>query len=339
MASLVNVSPRMSARAAALGITRALECAARWPRLVVLNYHRIGDPETCTYDPGVYSASAELFDEQISVLKKRFRILRLHEALTQLETGMREPAILLTFDDGYIDNYEQAFPILKSHGVPATFFLATSFIGSGLVPWWDNIAHMVRHTRRDIIRFERTCSLEVDPRDFHTSLRKILKARKAPGMVRTAEFLEELAASSGVDPVETATTPLFMSWEQAREMAEGGMDLGSHTHSHPILTTVSAEEQLEELMTSRTLLRERAGVDATALAYPVGKLHTFSAATIDALRRAGYHAAFSFYGGINRPGRTQPYDILRMAVEYEDSIDQLRLRVYANLAAAHSVLA
>ena len=113
--------------------------------LLVLNYHRIGDPESDPFDPGVFSATGEEFDEQVSYLKRYHSLVTLEEALEFVDGTSKDKArrcrVLITFDDGYLDNYKTAFPILHSHGAQGVFFLCTNLVGSGFVPWWDRIAY------------------------------------------------------------------------------------------------------------------------------------------------------------------------------------------------------
>jgi len=104
------------------GLTAALELILKRRLLMVLTYHRIGDAAETPYDSGTVSASAEQFDAQITYLKQCFHIIGLEEACN-IVAGRQAPAgpsILITFDDGYRDNYTLAFQILRSHNVPAT---------------------------------------------------------------------------------------------------------------------------------------------------------------------------------------------------------------------------
>jgi peptidoglycan/xylan/chitin deacetylase (PgdA/CDA1 family) len=108
-------------------------------------------------------------------------------------------------------------------------------------------------------------------------------------------------------------------------MQRNGMAFGSHTHSHEILTSLSAELQREEARYSREILEQELNSRIDILAYPVGLKHCFSTDTVSALEQTGYRAAFSFYGGSNRPGEIRPFDIRRYGVA-DLSYDQFRLQ-------------
>src|SRR6185437_9715531 len=143
----VSKRDRLAGWLAASGLLRLAEYLPQRECLVVVNYHRVGDREATPYDPGVYSATPELFEEQIRFLRRRLRPVTLEEAAAFLAGRLRlgRAGVLVTFDDGYLDNYTTAFPLLRRHGVPAVFFLPTAFIGTGRLAWWDAIAYLVKH--------------------------------------------------------------------------------------------------------------------------------------------------------------------------------------------------
>jgi peptidoglycan/xylan/chitin deacetylase (PgdA/CDA1 family) len=129
----------------------------------------------------------------------------------------------------------------------------------------------------------------------------------------SARFLDALEKAAGVPSAEGER--LFLNWDEAREMVRGGMAAGSHTHTHELLAKLTPDDQFQEVRRSRHILREQLKVPVDTLAYPVGSRQSFSDATFAALARAGYRAAFSFYGGVNLAGRTDPYNIRRIAVD------------------------
>src|SRR5262245_45662719 len=138
---------RLSGR---LGILRLMErLAATRPGLVVFTYHRIAEPGADPYYDPVISATPASFRAQIGEIGRRMRVLTLAEAMERIASGgpWQEPAALITFDDGYRDNFDVAAPILRDRGIPATFFLPTAFLEAPRLPWWDKVACIIKQTR------------------------------------------------------------------------------------------------------------------------------------------------------------------------------------------------
>jgi peptidoglycan/xylan/chitin deacetylase (PgdA/CDA1 family) len=228
--------------------------------------------------------------------------------------------VLLTFDDGYLDNYSIAYPLLQSHGVQGVFFLCTSLVGSCHVPWWDRIACLVKTAaqRRFSLSYPSALAVNIDLNGLGQSLRAILAAYKKPENIDPPRFIRELTeVTQGKEVAQT--TRRFLSWEEAGQMVRGGMAIGSHTHSHSVLSQLEPEKQFEELSRSRAILKRELGIDAQALAYPVGSMTSFSPLTQNLVGETGYRAAFSFYGGTNRPGTMRRYDLKRVGVGYQSS--------------------
>jgi peptidoglycan/xylan/chitin deacetylase (PgdA/CDA1 family) len=297
--------------------------------LMVLNYHRIGNAEEDRFDPGVFSATAAEFDDQIGYLKKRFSMVTLDEALAYAEGSSKNTSkgcrALITFDDGYLDNYQIAYPILRSHGVQGVFFLATGMVGSAHLPWWDHIAYLVRTARRRTFQLSYPGAAEIDlDRDgLAVSLRTVLQLYKRPENADAERFLRELAEAADGEQVP-GTERRFLNWDEAREMRLGGMAIGSHTHSHCVLSQLDPERQAEELSTSRAILTEELGVQPEAIAYPVGQTSSFTLETQKIAREVGYRGAFSFYGGANLQGQMSQFDLKRTGI---DNCSGVRFRV------------
>lgn len=287
--------------------------------LLVLNYHRIGNPENDFFDPGVFSTTADQFDNHISYLKSHVSLVTLDEALSFIDGTNKEKTsrcrVLVTFDDGYLDNYEIAYPILRSHGVQGVFFLATSMVGSCEMPWWDQIAYLVKTARNHRFSLSYPDQLLVDLYEdgLTESLRAILRLYKKPENSDPERFIRELTEQTEGGAVPT-TMRRFLNWEEAREMHNGGMAFGSHTHSHIVLSQLKPERQHDELSGSRAILKEQLGNEADVLAYPVGNRDSFTNQTKMLARQIGYRAAFSFYGGTNLPGQISPYDVRRIGI-------------------------
>jgi peptidoglycan/xylan/chitin deacetylase (PgdA/CDA1 family) len=313
---------------AAAGFARVMELMPKRRQLMILNYHRIGDAAQTPYDSGVFSATAEEFDAQITYVKRRFHVTNLEEALGIVRGDT--PAgtnVLITFDDGYLDNYTLAFPILRSHKVQAAFFLPTAFIGTGELPWWDTIAFIVKQSRKKVIelRYPEAAKLHLERETLPQAIIGILQLYKRHSMQQRERFISELERSCESSRPHNTSQRCFLNWDEAREMQRAGMAFGSHTHTHEILSKLSPDRQMQEIRQSREILESQLDQRINTLAFPVGNRGTFSHETARLLESAGYGAAFSFYGGLNLPGNIQPFDIRRHGIEGL-SYDRFRLQ-------------
>ena len=325
----------MLAQAAAMtGVTRLLESRRGRPSLLILNYHRVGDARATPYDSGTFSCDGAEFDWQVGWLKRHFPILNLEQALNVVH-GRATPehtSVAITFDDGYRDNYDVAFPVLRSHGVSATFFVPTAFVGTGSLPWWDEIAYMLKRAKEPRVRLTYPAEAEFELVDQVAGIRNVLNFYKRAGSLDTQRFLDELAAATGCERPGAQAERCFLNFDEAREMQAAGMRFGSHSHTHEILGKHTYERQLEELTISRGILERELGRETDTLAYPVGQPNCFSEETFRALQAAKYSTAFSFYTGVNVPGKIAPLNVLRDGVDGEiREIFRLRAVMYANV--------
>src|ERR1022692_77662 len=181
--------------------------------LLVLNYHRIGNADGDLFaHPGLFSTSDQLSDH-ISYLKRHVSLVTLDEALVFVDGTIHEKTrrcrVLITFDDGYLDNYEVAFPILRSHGVQGVFFLVTSWVGSGYVPWWDHITYLMKtaRQRRFCLRYPADLAVDVDTNGMTKSLRDISAQYQRPDNTDPARFLRELGEASRRRRAKPASLP------------------------------------------------------------------------------------------------------------------------------------
>jgi peptidoglycan/xylan/chitin deacetylase (PgdA/CDA1 family) len=305
------------------GVLALLERLARRPGLLVLTYHRIGDPARQPYYAPVASASAEALAVELRALARTHRVLSLGECLALADDGFRtsRPVALVTFDDGYRDNFEVALPVLQSVGVPATFFLPTDFFEAPRLPWWDHVAYVLNTTTAPTLRLDlpepMTIDLSRTPRP--EAISQVVAAYLARGVRDEPAFRAHLEDRAGVAVDESSLgRGLFMTWDQARALLGAGMTVGAHGHTHRALGRLTADEQRAELSESRSILERALGRPVDALAYPYGWPGTYDATTKRLAHEAGYRLAFSSVEGVNRPGLTDRLDVLRLGVGFAD---------------------
>jgi peptidoglycan/xylan/chitin deacetylase (PgdA/CDA1 family) len=303
------------------GCGRLLRSAMGWRGLLILNYHRVGTAGHSDLDRALWSATVEDFDRQIWDVAREFDIIGLDD-LDDVLGRRKGRYVLITFDDGYLDNYTEAFPILKAHRAKATFFLTTGFLDVPRVPWWDEIAWMVRHSPLAGLPMNRWTGGPVPfcQSDRSDAINTLLQTYKRLLGAQTEDYVEELSEllESGRCPPRVAHE-LWMTWPMIREMRQAGMDFGGHTVNHPILANLSPAEQDYEVGECRRRIVSELGEPITAFSYPVGGRASFDEHTHAALERHGYRWGFTYLGGYVRYGKYDRFSLPRAAIETDVS--------------------
>lgn len=319
------------------GIGSLLRRLRPWKGLLVLNYHRIGDAASSPLDSGVFSATQDQFDEQLGWLKSNADVIGLDD-LDGAVGGSSGRFVLITFDDGYLDNYELALPVLKRHGVPATFFITTGFIDGRRVAWWDEIAWMVKHAERG--HWPRRMLVNGPRPDWSAEqmpivIQKLLQLYKSLPNGEGPAFLDEIAqaTASGRCAMTSDSAP-WMSWEQIRELQSAGQSIGAHTVTHPVLARCSREQQRAEITGSKRRIEDVLKRPVTAFSYPVGTADAFTIETEELMREAGIRWAFNFQGGYVDATRAQSADRFSLPrIAMEPSLSAPRLHAMNTLPA------
>ncbi len=270
------------------------------PRLWVLMYHRILPPEDPRYaseEPGMI-VHPDTLRMHLRVLRDTFTLMPLGEWVARAEQGRPLPdkACAITFDDGWRDNYEYAFPILQQEQVPATLFAVSGLIGTREQFWPNRIVRLLQQpveTRQSIgwlNALAQEGNLEAE-----ASAQVIYSLKQYPDD-RIIGMIEEAESSLGLEPPEA---PALMDWEELRELSDSSLvEIGSHTCRHVRLREDLDHETLKrELVDSKAELTERLGRPVDLFCYPNGD---YCAAAVEGVRRH-YRAAVTTRGGINAP--------------------------------------
>jgi peptidoglycan/xylan/chitin deacetylase (PgdA/CDA1 family) len=289
----------------------------------ILNYHRINYPDAIAqFDDEVLSAPPELFEQEMRFCARHFDVLSFAELRSSLDGSLRLPRrpLIITFDDGYRDNYQHAFPILKSHNVKAMFFLAVGFIGTRNLFWWDAVARVVKSHRGQTLRCHVGAEeLALDTQTHEARLRSLQRflrhLKGVPNQVRVDAVNELAPADSSSEHSNTGGE--IMSWSEVREMQAAGMEFGSHSMTHPVLARVEEEDRLRhEVAGSKAALEATLGVPISVFSYPVGGASAIRPNVVREVQRAGYRFAVSYIHGVNRPaGEMDPYCMRRLHVD------------------------
>ena len=295
-----------------LGMTKTL-WNYRKNGVYCFNFHRIGDANNSKYDPNVFSCSAKDLEKHICFIKNNFEIINQSRFIEIINTNQEidKKYAYITFDDGYLDNYQLAFPILKAMNVPATFFVATGLIESNVIPWWDEIAWHLKQSNLSELNLPSWNKSVILSKNINKTIRAVLSQFKS-STSSIEEQLLELRQITGMVLEEYESE--FLSWSNIVEMESAGMTIGAHSHSHRIFSSLSAEELSHELYHAKMLLEEKISSKVLSISYPVGNASTYNKYMFDEIESQGYQLAFSFRYFINQQVSINKFQLGRFSI-------------------------
>ncbi len=294
-------------------------------RSFILMYHRVLSSRVAGdafVQPGMY-VSTEAFRSQAAFLKRKFTVLPLHELLGRVARGRAVGrCCALTFDDGWHDNFLNAFPVLEEKNLPATIFLPTALVGTDRRFWPEDVtACLMRPEVRTaagahplLARFLSTIPHRAGSDAYYEAAILALKSRPPEERDTIVEALRRLSPAPPAGRV-------LMNWEEAAVMrASGLIRFESHTSSHVILDQVPLRQAEDEIVRSRHELEQNLGVAPEFFAYPNGN---FNGELQSILRRHGFKGAVTTRKGLVEPGASL-FEIPRIGV-HEDVSRRLSL--------------
>jgi peptidoglycan/xylan/chitin deacetylase (PgdA/CDA1 family) len=278
-------------------------------KALIVMYHRF------TEDEDGRAISARAFRQQLDYLAARYRLVPLSFIGDLLASGKGLPPGLaaITIDDGYRDAYEVAFPLLCERKVPATLFVVTDFVDRKIWIWPDKVRYIISRAQDNVL--EQT----IDGRAFHMRLNGGTSRLEAiahinlilklmPDEVKD-EMIVSIASSLGVElPAAPPDEYGPITWDQAGEMDAAGVEIGSHTQTHPILTNIDGERLRRELSDSRSRLESILKRRVELFCYPNGD--TNDSVELE-VKLAGYKCAVTTAEGLNDE-RTDPLALMRI---------------------------
>jgi peptidoglycan/xylan/chitin deacetylase (PgdA/CDA1 family) len=270
---------------------------------IVLMYHRINDENI---DKSVYTVSCERFREQIRYLKEAFTIVRFEDDWDKFD----KPNIVITFDDGYYDNYDKALKILKEEDVPATFFITTGNLDTKKLFWWDELAQNI-----DVIKEHSSLS--------DAELHVLFKNKK---LDEQEKFFEKYRPFYKTVDEGITQYYRFLNSKELYDFSQNELvTIGAHTVTHPKLSILSKDEILRELQESKESLEKLIKKDVTVAAYPFGGYMDYNSDVIEVCKELGFKKATTTVECNNYPW-THQMKIPRYQVE-DDSIDVFKAKI------------
>lgn len=291
----------------------------------ILMYHSVlEEPSRVTDSLGGIALSTRAFQSQMEMLARDFRpvdLERVARFVTE-EGELPERAVVITFDDGYTDNYEIAMPILNQVGVPATFYVTVDCIERRTLPWPSRLRFAFRTTQKTSW-VDSTCKSWnlSSAEDRETAyLSACDQVCQMAGVTLEAEVARAERDLEAILPDSTAQ--LMMTWDQVRGLEQKGHIVGSHTMTHPNMAFLKLDDLRRELTVSKRTMESHLGASVRHFSYPCPALFpNWTQLTTEESKRAGYQTAVTTNDGVVRK-RDNPLELKR--VRPTRTVDGLR---------------
>jgi peptidoglycan/xylan/chitin deacetylase (PgdA/CDA1 family) len=269
----------------------------------VLLYHRVAHLEN---DPQLLAVSPENFDAHISLLKNKYTLITVDEFQFHLEHKKKFPenAVLITFDDGYADNFLEALPVLEKHKTQALFYISTGTLNTEKEFWWDAMERIIllSATQPSVDSFELNGSV-YGLKDLNPEKRCRLYESLLPELRRmTSEKRDEkiVLLTSLFKSEEGRGTHRAMTFDQFKKMRMSkSAVIGAHTHLHPSLGALTYDEQFKEINTSKKIIEELTGEKVIHFSYPFGTNQDYNSDTLKIVKQLGFKTTAANYPAIS----------------------------------------
>jgi peptidoglycan/xylan/chitin deacetylase (PgdA/CDA1 family) len=294
-------------------------------RLLILAYHGVL-PDSVKGDEYLDHnfIPATVFRWQMQYLKQHYTILPLREIICRLEQEISLPryAAAVTFDDGFRNNLTVAFPILQELNIPFAVFVTTGFIGTQKqMLWAEKLAYFLKHTSEkvlDIVLREEKITVELSTeKQREQAANRVIGTLKRFPPVDREQCLEQFYAFSDFQTLKATVHEeryRFLDWSEVRTLADAGVEIGSHTVNHEILSLLSPEEVWHEITTSKKEIEGQLERPCYLFNYPNGSIHDFSGRDKQALQQAGYRGAMSLTKELNSATIADMMDLKRINI-------------------------
>jgi peptidoglycan/xylan/chitin deacetylase (PgdA/CDA1 family) len=263
-------------------------------------------------------------------LRGHYRVLSLAEACVELHSATEaDPAVVVTFDDGYRDLYVQAFPILRRYAIPATIYLTAGAIETGRPAWYDRIFFALKHLSGAGFEVDlgeaQPCRYMIrdDAERFRAALELITALRSLPDMQMQSACA---ALETRIQWHPDDGTNCMLDWDQIRQMQRAGISFGCHTMSHAVVSRLDPAGMERELVDSKRLIERRIEAEVRDFAYPFGKPEDCGTEAKQFFTREGYRSAVTTNDGVNTR-RTDPFQLLRVNAGDERSLAMFAVRL------------
>lgn len=319
-----------------------------WKKLhsqtLILLYHRVANLET---DPQLLSVSPGHFAEHLEYISDHYTPISLAELNRAIEEKkIPDKSVVITFDDGYADNFLNAKPLLEKYDIPATVFVASGYVGSEREFWWDELERLLLRPKnlpdklelningkiqrwdidgipgsQEVSEFDLNMwdvTMDLNPRPEYQAYRDLHRLMKPLSHEEQQHVLDELARWVGMSR-EGRSTHLALGCDQLKKLEQerGLIEVGAHTVNHPMLSAQSPEVQAKEIIENKKYLENILDHEVHTFSYPFGGKPDFTSYTMNIIRENGFDLACANYSG-SVISRTNPYKLPRYLVRNWD---------------------
>jgi peptidoglycan/xylan/chitin deacetylase (PgdA/CDA1 family) len=250
----------------------------------ILMYHRLTDSDII---PGITPIK---FEDHLKHLCSYYDVVSVDEIISDVNNNqLNSNKVALTFDDGYVDFYEKAWPLLKKYNVPASVYITTEFIEKKRWMWPDKVRVMLDKTILERVYIPNVGELQLAKKYFDRNWHTISDHCLTLTELNRNCFFDELARLLRVSVNDYPTSDFSaLTWEQLSLMHKEGLDIGSHTVTHPILTNIPNEQLTNELVESKREIENMLNLEVKGICYPNGMPSDVSTAVTETADRSGY---------------------------------------------------
>lgn len=286
---------------------------------LILLYHSVQNVRT---DPFGVRVSPRHFAQHMAALRAHANPMSLIELVDRLGSGDLPPkSVAVTFDDGYADNLQHAFPAMKRYAIPGTVFIATGYIGRDCEYWWDELDRLLLQPGR----LPRTIEIEINgqprrmtmgkharlgrmaawrnrrwrawnesaPTQRHTAYRELWALMQKSVPEQRERALNDLRERVNM-PMHARSTHRALTENELKSLGESPLvEIGAHTVMHPSLGSMPVDVQRQEIFQCKTWLEEKCDRQITSFSYPFGTRADYTATTMELLKEAGFERSCS----------------------------------------------
>ena len=294
-------------------------------KALILLYHRILDYET---DPQLLCVTPENFEKHLLIIKEFYNPVSMADLGRQIRSGkIINKSVTITFDDGYADNLYFAKPILEKYNIPATVFITTGMVGVKKEFWWDELERLLllpeslpesltlninnkihswkmksdgdnnfdsgHHRKWDV-------TMNETPTLHHKAYRELCNLLRPLNHSLRQKLLDEIAEWSELNE-KFRQDYLVMTEDEICTLTEDGLiDVGGHTQTHPVLSSLPYQDQKKEIEENKRILDSILDRNVTGFSYPYGSRSDYTDESISLIKEAGFKCACSnFEGKVN----------------------------------------